>query len=207
MVAHISAVIFPLIIIISVVPGSSLFSWHPTLMAVGASLLMVEGIVIFSKSSSLFPNMSRPTKASIHYLLMGGGVSCMIAGLVAIYLNKEQAGKPHFKSWHGLLGVITVGYACAQSSGGALAKYHKYVGPIIKIRLADLKLYHATSGLLAYLLVTVTLLLSLQTSWALTSIHWALWYASFASVCASAMVVMTHITTTYLPLVTGQRSK
>jgi cytochrome b-561 domain-containing protein 2 len=126
---------------------------------------------------------------------------------VVIYINKEQAGKSHFTTWHGLLGVITVGYACAQSTGGALAKYHKYVGPIIKIRLGDLKLYHATSGLLAYLLITVTLLLALQSTWAVSTIHWALWYASFACVCASAMVVMTHITSTYIPLATGQRAK
>ncbi|CAG5136262.1 unnamed protein product [Candidula unifasciata] len=199
MVVHLSALIFPLIIIYSAVPGSSLFSWHPTLMALGVSFFMLEGIVIFSKSSSLFPSMARPTKASIHYWLMGLGVSCVIAGLVVIYLNKEQAGKPHFTSWHGLFGVITVGYACAQSTGGAVAKYHKYLGHIIKIRLADLKLYHATSGLLAYLLITVTLLLSLQTSWALSTLHWTLWYACFGCVGVSALVVMIHITTTYVP--------
>lgn len=60
-------------------------------------------------------------------------VVSLCPGLVVIYLNKEQAGKQHFTSWHGLLGVITVGYACAQSTGGALAKYHKYVGHIIKV--------------------------------------------------------------------------
>ncbi|CAL1541780.1 unnamed protein product [Lymnaea stagnalis] len=204
MVAHLSALLFPIIIIYSAVPGSSLFSWHPTLMALGCSLLMLEGIVIFSKSSSLFPSLTRPWKASIHYWLMGSGVSFTIAGLVIIYLNKEQAGKSHFTSWHGLFGVITVGYACAQSTGGALAKYYKYVGGIIKIRLADLKLYHATSGLLAYLLITVTLILSLQSNWAVSSINWALWYACFACVCASALVVMTHITTTFMP---GQQNK
>lgn len=204
MVAHLSAVIFPIIIIYSVVPGSSLFSWHPTLMALGCSFLMLEGIVIFSKSSSLLPNLTRPRKASIHYWLMGSGVSCTIGGLVVIYLNKEQAGKSHFTSWHGLFGALTVGYICAQSIGGNLAKYHKYVGDIIKIRLADLKFYHATSGLLAYIFITVTLILSLQSNWAVSSINWALWYACFASVCASGLVVMNHITTNFMP---GQQNK
>ncbi|XP_059144618.1 transmembrane reductase CYB561D2-like [Physella acuta] len=199
MVAHVSAMLFPIIIIYSATPGSSLFSWHPTLMSIGCTLLMVEGIVIFSKSSSLFPQKNRSWKASFHYLLMASGVSCVVAGLVVIYINKEQSGKSHFKTWHGLLGIITVGYTCAQSAGGALAKYYKYVGDIIKIKLTDLKLYHATSGLLAYLLVTTTMILALQTNWAASNIHWLLWYASLACVCSSALVVMTHITTTYMP--------
>ena len=35
------------------VPGSDLFSWHPTLMTIGFSLLMAQAIVIFSPVSSL----------------------------------------------------------------------------------------------------------------------------------------------------------
>ena len=56
-----------------------------------------------------------------------------ISGLAAIYVNKERSGKDHFTTWHGLIGIITMVYSCAQSVGGALAKYYKYVGKIIKV--------------------------------------------------------------------------
>ncbi|KAI8764252.1 cytochrome b561 domain-containing protein 2 [Biomphalaria glabrata] len=199
MVSHLSAIVFPAIIIYSVVPGSSLFSWHPTLMSIAFSLLTLEGIIIFSQNSSLFPNMSRASKASIHYLVMGSAVTCALVGFYVIYLNKENAGKSHLTSWHGFLGAITVGYACLQSTGGSLAKYYNYTKRFLNVKLADLKLYHATSAVLLYILITVTMLLSLQTSWALNSIPNLLWYACFACICTSTLVVLLHITSTYLP--------
>ncbi|KAH9510206.1 hypothetical protein Btru_043769 [Bulinus truncatus] len=199
MVTHFAAIVFPAIIIYSVIPGSSLFSWHPTLMSIAFSLLSLEGIVIFSKSSSLFPKLTRPTKATIHYFLMGSAVTCAIVGFYVIYINKENAGKSHLTSWHGLLGAITVGYACLQSTGGALAKYYNYTKRLLNVKLADLKLYHATSAVLLYLLITATMILSLQTNWAISSIPPAFWYASLACVCTSALVVMLQVTSTYLP--------
>ncbi|XP_035829158.1 cytochrome b561 domain-containing protein 2 [Aplysia californica] len=199
MVAHLAAVLFPGIIIYSAVPGSSLFSWHPTLMAIGFVLLMFEGIVVFSKSSSLYPTASRPSKVTVHSYVIGVGVTCAFAGVAAIYVNKDRAGKDHFTTWHGLIGIITMAYCCAQSCGGALAKYYKYVGGFIKVKLADLKLYHATSGLFAYTLVTASFVLGLQSNWAVNNIHWLLWYVCMGCVAASALVVMTHITTTYMP--------
>jgi len=124
---------------------------------------------------------------------------CAFAGLAAIYVNKERSGKDHFTTWHGLIGIITMVYSCAQSVGGALAKYYKYVGKIIKVRLADLKLYHATSGLLLYTLVTASLLLGLWSNWAAKSVPWLLNYVCMGCISASALVVMTHVTTAYLP--------
>ncbi|RUS87955.1 hypothetical protein EGW08_004233 [Elysia chlorotica] len=199
MVAHISAIVFPLIIIVAVVPGSSLFSWHPSLMAIGFSLLMSEGIVLFSQSSSLIPSWSRPDKAWLHAVLMGAGMCSVCLGFLAIFFNKRLADKPHFTTWHGLFGLTTVCIAGAQCLGGSLVKYYRYVGSYIKIRLADLKLYHATSGLLSFVLFTVTLLLSLYSGWAQSSLHWLAWYASAACISATSLVVMTHITAAYMP--------
>lgn len=54
-------------------------------------------------------------------------------GFYVIYLNKENAGKSHLTSWHGLLGAITVGYACLQSTGGSLAKYYNYTKRFLNV--------------------------------------------------------------------------
>ena len=68
-----------------------------------------------------------------------------------------------------------------------------------QIRLVDLKLYHALAGLLNFLLITVTFLLSLYSGWAQSNLHWTMWYVSAACISASALVVMTHITAAYMP--------
>jgi hypothetical protein len=41
------------------VPGTDLFSWHPTCMAVGFVLLANQAIMVFSKESGLFPTSTR----------------------------------------------------------------------------------------------------------------------------------------------------
>ncbi|GFO20576.1 cytochrome b561 domain-containing protein 2-like protein [Plakobranchus ocellatus] len=160
---------------------------------------MVEAIVLFSKSSSLVPAWTRSDKAWLHSFLMGISMIAVSIGFAVIFYNKDMAGKPHFTTWHGLLGLITLCFCGAQSSGGALIKYYRYVGSYVKIRLADLKLYHATAGLCASLLITVTLLLSLFSTWAVSNIHWLLWYVCAGCVSASALVIMTHITGAYMP--------
>jgi len=199
MVAHLTAVLFPAIIIYSAVPGSSLFSWHPTLMSIGFALMMFEGIAVFSKSASLVPTISRASKVNIHTYAILAGMLLVFGGFAAIYINKERLGKDHFTSWHGILGVITITYACLQSLLGAMAKYFKYVGKYLKVKLVDLKLYHATSGLLTYTMVTGSLILGLWSSWADKQLGGILWWICFGCVSSSALVVMAHITTTYAP--------
>ena len=53
MVFHIVTLGLTAVMVYTAVPGSDLFSWHPTLMTVGFALLMAQAIVIFSPESSL----------------------------------------------------------------------------------------------------------------------------------------------------------
>ena len=53
MVFHIVTLGLTAVMMYTAVPGSDLFSWHPTLMTVGFALLMAQAIVIFSPESSL----------------------------------------------------------------------------------------------------------------------------------------------------------
>ena len=48
-------------------PGSDLFSWHPSLMAVAFALFMAQAIVIFSPESSLLLTSSRQDKIQLHW--------------------------------------------------------------------------------------------------------------------------------------------
>ena len=48
-------------------PGTDLFSWHPSLMAVAFALFMAQAIVIFSPESSLLLASSRQDKVQLHW--------------------------------------------------------------------------------------------------------------------------------------------
>ena len=60
MVFHIVTLGLTGLMVYTAVPGSDLFSWHPTLMAVAFCLLMAQAIAIFSPESSLLQVRSRP---------------------------------------------------------------------------------------------------------------------------------------------------
>ncbi|XP_078000951.1 transmembrane reductase CYB561D2-like [Glandiceps talaboti] len=197
MVAHLASIVFCGIIIYHAWPGSSLFSWHPTLMSVAFALLMAEAILFFSPESTLLPKALRKTKVRYHWINNVTAVVCALGGFGCIFLNKSKMGKSHFTSWHGLLGVTTVTYACMQCLAGTLLLYPKVVSQMVK--LADMKLYHATSGLLMFSLACASLVLGLFSNWFVSVASDAVWYISLSCPAMLALVVMNQVTQAYLP--------
>lgn len=161
-------------------------------------LLMFEAITVFSPSSSLIPSWQRSTKANIHGYMMVASLFSAIAGFIIIYYNKEINNKEHFTTWHGTMGLVTVLWVCVQCFGGVLLKYHNLVSSW-KIRLADMKLYHATSGLCAFTLVSVTLVMALFSDWFSNAAAGTTWWGVFATLACLSLMVMQQITTAYLP--------
>ena len=53
MVFHLITFGLTAVVLYTAVPGSDLFSWHPSLMTLAFCLLMAQAIVIFSPESSL----------------------------------------------------------------------------------------------------------------------------------------------------------
>ena len=178
--------------------GTSIFSENTILVSFQFITFMFEGLLVFNQESSLLLNASRQTKVLVHWVLQATAVTCAGLGFIVIFYNKYLRDKPHFTTWHGLFGVITVCYIMLQSVGGSFVKY-EFLRSLIKIRLADLKLYHATSGLIAFTLVTVTLMLAFYSNWFTTNVNEILWYACLGSVSFMAVIIMNQITSEYLP--------
>jgi len=164
-------------------------------------LLMFESILIFSPESSLLLSYSRAVKANIHGYVMALSAILALGGFLIIYYNKNIHEKPHFTSWHGFFGVVTLGYISLQVCGGIFLKYNGILSNMLKIRirLVDLKLYHATSGLVAFTLVCTTVLLGLWSDWFVDLTHYMVWYICFACLSCISMAIMLQITTAYLP--------
>lgn len=196
MVAHLVAIAFPAFMVYLASPGSNLFSWHPTLMAIGFSTLMVEAILLFSPESSLLFRSSRKTKVTVHWILQCSSLLCALFGFGVIFYNKYQRSKSHFTTWHGIFGLITVIYIVVQASCGVFLLYPNLVK---NWKLVQLKTYHATFGLLGFTLACLTLALGLFSNWFTTNVTGVLWYLSLLCPGWMALVVMNQVTTAYLP--------
>ncbi|XP_035243615.1 cytochrome b561 domain-containing protein 2 isoform X2 [Anguilla anguilla] len=172
---HVLCLSFTVFIAALARPGSSLFSWHPFLMTLA--------------------KFSHKSKARYHWILQCLCVACAGLGLAAISYNKHLNGKPHFSTWHGLVGLLAACGVAAQSAGGLPLLYHRLVKGW---SLARLKRYHAVSGLLAYLLGSSSLMLGMCSLWFTASVHGASWYLVAACPALSALFIMSQVTNAYM---------
>lgn len=160
---------------------------------------MWEGLLVFNKESSLFVNVARPTKVLIHQVLNIAAVIFSILGFIIIYYNKHLNEKPHFTTWHGTFGLVTVVCVTLQSLGGDVVKYdwlRKFLR--VKMSLGTLKIYHATSGLVVFTLVVTTMVLALYSTWFSSQVGWPLWILSNGSVSFMAVIIMNQVVSEYL---------
>lgn len=176
-------------------PGTSWFSWHPFLMTLAFGFLMTEAILLFSPHGSPVRKYPHKTKGRVHWLLQVLCVCCAVLGLAAIFYNKQLNGKPHFTSWHGLLGLLTVCAAGAQSAAAVPLVYHSLAKGW---SLAKLKRYHAASGLITYLLGSGSLLLGLCSAWFTGSVEESAWYLSALAPALSTVVIMKQVSSAYI---------
>ncbi|XP_002738253.2 transmembrane reductase CYB561D2-like [Saccoglossus kowalevskii] len=205
MVAHLVAIVFCGTIIYHAWPGSSLFSWHPTLMSVAFAFLVLEAIMFFSPESTLLPKAMRKTKVRYHWINNVTGLVCALAGVITIVSNKYMNNKPHFTTWHGLLGIITVGYCAMQCIAGSFMLYPKMISQYVK--LSDLKLYHATSGVMMFTLACGTMVLGIFSNWFVSQASDTVFYMCLFCPGILALVVTNQVTQAYLPKAFKKRSQ
>lgn len=125
--------------------------------------LMIEAVVMFSPFWSLLPkSFHRKLHLDLHAYLEVAVFFGFTLAFAAIYLNKEENGKPHFKSWHGFLGLIQAILIFCQVTGGTLAKYAHLLP--IKLNAGLLKALHSLSGALILLLACANMVTSCFTN-------------------------------------------
>ncbi|XP_056381109.1 transmembrane reductase CYB561D2 isoform X2 [Hyla sarda] len=193
--AHLTAFAFTIYISCVSQPGTTLFSWHPFLMSLAFSFFMTEAILVFSPDSSLLRSFSRKARVQAHWILQLLSCVCAILGLGTIYYNKILHEKPHFSTWHGLIGLLTILWALIQNVGGITLLYPKLVQ---RWTLSTRKLYHATSGLLGYLLGCSSLFLGMCSLWFSANVTGGLWYICALCPLLTGLVVMNQISNAYL---------
>lgn len=113
-----------------------------------------------------------------------------------IYYNKELRDKPHLTSWHGICGTVTVVYVVIQACGGINLLYPQWAARFVK--LATLKQMHATSALLLFLIVTLTLVTGMFSNWFTASVTGTSWYACVACPLLLLLIITNQIKNSYL---------
>ena len=84
------------------------FCWHPILMTLGYAVLMTQGILTGVQARQLPAGEARVQLLKQHMLVQILANLSVLAGLAAIYRNKEILGKPHFVTSHAQMGVGVV---------------------------------------------------------------------------------------------------
>lgn len=151
---------------------------------------------MFSKESSLFSSLSHKTAVNLHWLLNGLGLLSILIGYAAIYYNKENNGKPHLTTYHGIIGVCTIGYTVVQFiAGHNLTILNRFIRKLIPYN--SLAIYHATSGTFLFVLACTSLSLGINSNW-FANQSGLVWYLSFAFTALFGLIVTNQVTAKYV---------
>ncbi|XP_005007904.2 probable transmembrane reductase CYB561D1 isoform X3 [Cavia porcellus] len=165
-------------------------------MALAFCLCMAEAILIFSPEHSPFLFCTRKAWIRLHWVGQTLTILCAALGLGFIISSKIRSELPHLVSWHSWVGVLTLLATGTQALCGLCLLFPRAARVS---RVARLKLYHLTCGLLVYLMATVTVLLGMYSVWFQAQIKGAAWYLCLALPLYSALVIMHQISRSYLP--------
>ena len=130
-------------------------------------LLMSEGVLLFSVWSSPMQASVRAGKVQWHWILQACTLLCAYTGLAVITANKVQAGKQHYTTWHGAVGISVSGSIAVQAAGGIAVLWPDILP--FKPRPVTLKKLHAVCGVANYCGALLALVLGLYSTWFVAS--------------------------------------
>ncbi|CAF0994566.1 unnamed protein product [Rotaria sordida] len=165
-VAIVVSILLVLLFVVLCIWEVGIFKLHPSLMAVSYLGCMFQAIHIFSMDdTSCSPSLPRRKQILIHSFLQVGTIICSIIAFTAIYTTKIQRNKPHFTSWHGFIGLIVFIWSLLQAIAGLfLTIFQRYIRSL-GLTYAQLRIYHATSGVLLFTISCFVLILGLASNW------------------------------------------
>ncbi|CAF3807581.1 unnamed protein product [Rotaria sordida] len=165
-VAIVVSILLVLLFVVLCIWEVGIFKLHPSLMAVSYLGCMFQAIHIFSMDdTSCSPSLPRRKQILIHSFLQVGTIICSIIAFTAIYTTKIQRNKPHFTSWHGFIGLIVFIWSLLQAVAGLfLTIFQRYIRSL-RLTYAQLRIYHATSGVLLFTISCFVLILGLASNW------------------------------------------
>eukprot|EP01129_Flabellula_baltica_P014298 TRINITY_DN6810_c0_g1_i1.p1 TRINITY_DN6810_c0_g1~~TRINITY_DN6810_c0_g1_i1.p1 ORF type:complete len:185 (+),score=9.85 TRINITY_DN6810_c0_g1_i1:252-806(+) len=115
--------------------SNTLFQYHPIVMITVSFLVLPFGILLSRISK----------KNNYHAFVQLLTVIGTLIGFYVIWRNKENGGRSHFSSWHGISGGIMIGWMVIQYAFG-----QSFVHYGLKVSDRIGASYHRVSGTLMY---------------------------------------------------------
>ncbi|CAL8108432.1 unnamed protein product [Calicophoron daubneyi] len=157
-------IISALPIVIFAFPPKNLFDFHPLLVTLAVMALVPFGIRILDKGAPILSQSPRSQKMKWHWMIHSMAVLLLFVGVSAVYVSKAKMNKPHYTTWHGLLGLFTVIIALLQALGGF--GFYCNTWPFRRrISYSRSSKLHAFNGVLFVLLATAAVVLGLYSNW------------------------------------------
>lgn len=159
-------------------------------------LAATEGILAISSKNVLTKALSFQLRVRYHWIFQITTIACTIIGFIVVFVNKNIHSKHHFKSWHGIIGLITVILTVSASIGGLLTLYSSalknYLSPSVN------KLFHTAAGIITFVFGSVTILLGLYTGWFKRNSTEATQVLCFVIVSFTALLTLVQPIRTFL---------
>ncbi|TKS70551.1 Cytochrome b561 domain-containing protein 1 [Collichthys lucidus] len=140
---------------------------------------------------------SRKGKVRLHWFCQALVLIGAATGLGFMVASKSVSELTHLVTWHSFLGICTLAATILQASCGLCVVCPKLLR--LSSSVPRLKLYHATCGLVVYLLATVTVVSAMFSDWFQATVKGVAWWAFLLLPLFPALVVMNQITNAYLP--------
>ncbi|ORX38693.1 hypothetical protein BD324DRAFT_650038 [Kockovaella imperatae] len=139
-----TASIFLLVLSSTTSSSLSWFTLHP--LAQSLSVLLFSWGIAPLQPPSPSAAAERTRRFETHQSFALAGHAIFLLGSFSIAYNKYLRGAPHFTTWHGLLGIISVGLAFSQVAGGLASTWEK--GKLVGGEVKGKKLYkyHRVGG-------------------------------------------------------------
>jgi cytochrome b-561 domain-containing protein 2 len=111
---------------------------------------MAESIIVLSKDNILtflHPSVQK-TAREHHWIIQILAAICNLVGFVTIIVNKNRAGRTHFRSYHAIIGLVATVLCFVTCAGGFLTlyapKFQNWIKP------SHNKLAHIVIGILTF---------------------------------------------------------
>lgn len=111
----------------------------------------------------VYQNPTYKQRVQRHWILQLCGLICIIAGFIAIVVNKIKANKFHFTSIHGIFGLIAFILVILSSFGGLTTMYSSKLKNILSP--VYIKLLHTGFGISAYIAGILNMIIILYSGW------------------------------------------
>lgn len=125
---------------------------------------MTEAILALSQENIFSSYFSYKGRSTLHLLLQLAAVGFSTAGFAIVIINKNNAGKQHFKTLHAIFGLVSMILFGISVIIGLPAYFpSKIVRAVLPPKVV--KFCHIIFGIFTVIFGTVTLVLSLYTHW------------------------------------------